>query len=472
MGKLYFNLKAHFVTALYAAALFLLSFFGGMKRVEAQRVYADATTTNATALLASVTQSTNATDADTSNFSTLNIVGLVGLVTATQNLRFTQVGSQPLPTSPMMVRFGSSNSLLGLVNGIVLQRTNGGIGNPVGTAYTSNTLLDLLNLANAGSSAEVVLPVPGVAGTPNDGVYLQLNSLLGVGLSAKLYYAFFIKAPTVAGQTICSGWSTTLTVSNPQSGYTYRWYDSLTGGTQLQGSTSLTFAVNGLSATKTYYVEACESSGASAYRSGRTPVTVTVNPLPTAPSFAGVPAICSGATTTLNVTSADTGVVFRWYTGASGGSSFFTGGSYPTPALPDTTRYYVEAYRASSGCVSSLRTLVQVNVKPLPGITFTTPFYICQSKTQAQLSYTAAVNSPAIYSIAWGAAAISAGFANVSNVTFPGSPLLITAPGNAAPQSYTGTLTLTGTNACQRSYPFSLVIQPTPHPASPATTYQ
>ncbi|WP_118974396.1 immunoglobulin domain-containing protein [Taibaiella koreensis] len=425
-------------------------------------------------LLANVTFATNATDADTSNFSSLSVgLGLLGLVSATQNLRFTQAGSLPLPTSPLMVRFSGNGGLLGLANSILLQRTNGGINNPVGPPYTSSTLLDLLGLAGANnSSTEVVLPVPGLAGQPNDGVLFQINTTLGLGLSAKLYYAFFIKAPTVAGQTICSGVATTLTISNPQVGYTYRWYDSLTGGNQLQGSTSTTFAVSGLSATRTYYVEGCESSAAAAYRSGRTAVTVVVNPLPAAPAFSGVPAICSGATTALTVSGTDTGVVYRWYTVPASGTSFFTGSTYTTPALSDTTRYYVEAYRASSGCVSSLRTLVQVNVKPLPGITFTTPIYLCQSKTLAQLNYTAALNGPVSYSIAWGATALAAGFGNVNNTAFPASPVSIVAPGNATPQSYAGTLTLTGANTCTRSYPFNLIVQQTPHPPPPVTTFQ
>jgi len=473
MGELYFSkLRNNIVTLLYACGLFLLCSLANIKAAKAQRVYADDQTT-ANTLFGSITNPTRATDVDTSNFSTLSVtLGALGLLSATQNLRFTQAGSLPLPTSPMMVRFGSSSAVLGLVNGIILQRTNGGINNPVGPSYTAGTLLDLLNLANAGSSPEVVLPIPGVAGAANDGVYLQVNTVLGVALSAKLYYAFFIKAPVVSDQTICSGVSTTLTITNPQVGYTYRWYDSLTGGTQLQGSASTTFAVSGLSATKVYYVEACESSSATAYRSGRTAVTVTVRPLPAAPGFAGVPAICSGGTTTLNVTGSDTGVVYRWYTDPSGGSSFFTGSSYTTPGLADTTRYYVDAYRASSGCVSSVRTLVQVNVRPLPGITFTSPFYLCQSKTQAQLNYTAAINSPSTYSIAWSAGAQSAGFTNVPNTAFPASPFNITIPGNAAPQSYAGTLTLTGANTCTRSYLFTLVIQPTPHPSPPSTSFQ
>jgi gliding motility-associated-like protein len=177
-------------------------------------------------------------------------------------------------------------------------------------------------------------------------------------------------APTVTvagGNTLCSGNSTTLTVTNPATGVTYNWYSAATGGTPLQtGGTSYPTGV--LTATTTYYVEAVNSTG-GCVSSSRTPVQIDVTPLPVAPTVtvAGGNTLCSGNSTTLTVTNPATGVTYNWYSAATGGTPLQTGGtSYPTGVLTATTTYYVEAVNSTGGCVSSSRTPVQIDVTPLP----------------------------------------------------------------------------------------------------------
>jgi hypothetical protein len=137
----------------------------------------------------------------------------------------------------------------------------------------------LLNLLGAGvTDAEIILPAPNVS---YNGIRLKVSStLLGAALTAKYYYAFYVTAPSVSNQTICSNTTATLTISNPQAGYTYKWYNA-TMDTLLQSSTAISFTTAVLSATKTYNVVAYENSSASAFFSGNTVVTVNVNPLPT-----------------------------------------------------------------------------------------------------------------------------------------------------------------------------------------------
>ncbi|WP_299498337.1 hypothetical protein [Mucilaginibacter sp.] len=86
-----------------------------------------------------------------------------------------------------------------------------------------------------------------------------------------------LAAPTVAPATICSGNSATLTATAP--GGSYQWYDAATNGSLLFSGASYT--TPSLTTNTTYYVQ---TTGASCTTS-RTPVTVTVIPLPPKPGI-------------------------------------------------------------------------------------------------------------------------------------------------------------------------------------------
>jgi hypothetical protein len=92
--------------------------------------------------------------------------------------------------------------------------------------------------------------------------------------------------------------------------------------------------------------------------SSLTPVIVTVNALPAAPS-ANAAAICTGQTATLNA-SANA----NWYTVPNGGASIGQAQAYTTPSLNNTVTYYMEG--VNGPCVSATRTAVTVTVNPGP----------------------------------------------------------------------------------------------------------
>src|SRR5690606_13449478 len=207
--------------------------------VYGQRVYADAQQTNTTPLVGSVSNPTRSVDSDYTNYSTLNVIlGVLGTGFSSQNLQFTGT-LKPKPTSPLMIRFGSGGSILGLLDGIQVQRTNGGVSGTIGDPYSSDTLLDLLGLIGGEEPSEVTVPIPG-EDEPSDGVRLRIsNALLGLAFSADLYYAFFITPPNIESSTVsvCQGESALVSISNFQSGYTYRIYDALTEGNLLYSGT-------------------------------------------------------------------------------------------------------------------------------------------------------------------------------------------------------------------------------------------
>jgi hypothetical protein len=183
--------------------------------------------------------------------------------------------------------------------------------------------------------------------------------------------------------------------------------------------------------------------------------------------------VCSGSQARLTADNPGAGKELRWYASALAATTtiLHTGDTFNLANVTADTVFWVASGR--TGCTaSSERVPVRVLVRPLPAITFASPFYTCQHYTTAQLNYTNAVNSPSTYSITWGSSAATAGFVNVNNAGFPVSPLSIAVPGNASPQPWTGTLVITGANGCSRSYPFTLVVQATPHPPPPSTTFQ
>jgi len=166
-------------------------------------------------------------------------------------------------------------------------------------------------------------------------------------------------APTATGTSICSGNQAVLTASG--TGNSYAWYDSDTGGNLL--SSSQAFLTPALTSTTTYYVQITDSNGCT---SPRTPVTVTVNAVPAAPTSNGA-TICSGNSTTL--TASGTGTI-QWYRAATGGTPLATGSSFTTPVLTQSTTYYVGS--TGGQCTSTL-TAVTVTITPLASPQFQYP---------------------------------------------------------------------------------------------------
>jgi hypothetical protein len=146
--------------------------------------------------------------------------------------------------------------------------------------------------------------------------------------------------------TICSGTGTTLTANatDVTGSSTFRWYANATTTTILH--TGNTYQTGNLTSTTTYYVSVdgnnyCEGE---ANATGRKKVTVTVNPYSTASliSIFGTTTVCPSNSTTLTATADGvTNPVFTWYSSLTGTTVLSTESSYTTPALNNTTTYYV-----------------------------------------------------------------------------------------------------------------------------------
>lgn len=165
-------------------------------------------------------------------------------------------------------------------------------------------------------------------------------------------------APTVPGITVCQGSNGSLQVQSPQAGYTYNWYSAAAGGSPIAAGTS--FNVSNVTSTQTYYVDATNTGCTST----RTAVTVTMNPLPSAPVVPDVQ-VCQGGNATLQVQSPQAGNTYNWYTSAVGGTAVATGTSYAPTAGAGSQTYYVEA--TNGGCAST-RTAANVTISPTPHV--------------------------------------------------------------------------------------------------------
>ncbi|WP_422663655.1 immunoglobulin domain-containing protein, partial [Sphingobacterium sp. UBA5789] len=262
-------------------------------------------------------------------------------------------------------------------------------------------------------------------------------------------------APTVPGKATCLGTAATLSVSSPVAGATYRWYTTSTGGSSFFTGTDYT--ITNPTVTVTYYVEA---SNASCVSTSRTAVTLTVNPLPVAPTVPNT-ATCSGTSVLLSVSSPVAGITYRWYSSAGGGTVLNTGPNYIISNPTVTTTYYVEAFNETTGCASSTRTAVTLTINPLPSITLSPSPRICEGDIHASLPYVVA-NGGNQYKITWDPGT-PVSFQNVTSWTnLTGSAITVNVPANASYGVYTGKVSIyNSVNGCEGSLQsFSINIYP------------
>ncbi|MGJ1446375.1 hypothetical protein ACR79C_08445, partial [Sphingobacterium spiritivorum] len=402
----------------YLICMLALLFYGMAGTAYAQRVYANSFNSSTDVDLGcvlvvcgSVNNGGNAvspTQIAANNPST--IVSPLVLSATMQNVRFTGANALPSYVTPVMVKLKMNASLLSLINSISLQRTNGNVSTPVGTEYSAGYLLDLLGIGGVGQQElTVILPVVGST-QANDGIRVKVGSAVSLGLSASLYYAYYIIPPTVTSATLnlCGNVAGSFTISNFQSGYTYKLYTAAVDGTEVSGvsTTTNTLAIPGTLAAGTYYLEARETN---TYPSARTPVTIVRNILPDAPTISNV-TTCAGTSATLTVSSPAAGITYRWYTVASGGTALTTANSYTIANPTTTTTYYVEGYNATTGCISASRTAVTLTVNPLPAAP-TIPNVTTCAGTSATLTISSPVGGTTYnwYTVSTGGTSVNTG---------------------------------------------------------------
>src|SRR5690606_5242001 len=123
--------------------------------------------------------------------------------------------------------------------------------------------------------------------------------------------------PTTSSNSSCGSGVVELSASGTPSGGSYRWYIVPSDGTPIDNVTGATYSPD-LTTTTTYYVSTLSAAGCES--TTRTPVTATINEVPSAPSVTPG-SRCGTGTVTLSASGASGGGIYRWYTVPSGGTA-------------------------------------------------------------------------------------------------------------------------------------------------------
>jgi gliding motility-associated-like protein len=237
----------------------------------------------------------------------------------------------------------------------------------VSSADVSPLITNLLVSTDPTFATATIYPLAAASGK----LYTDVN------FTGNEYFTFATDSvikPLSANVQVCSGSTASVQVSNVQSGVTYNWYSSATGGTSLASGN--TYSIPGISANTTVWLEAVGPT--NCIYPGRTQVDLNVDPSPLAPTVNDM-SICSNATATLQVTSPQTGLTYNWYDQATGGTLLGTGTNLTTTSLIADTIFYVEA--VSSGGCPGPRTVVTVSVIETPSDPVVNPVNICAGNT-------------------------------------------------------------------------------------------
>lgn len=287
-------------------------------------------------------------------------------------------------------------------------------------------------------------------------------------------------ANPVAATTICSGTITAIALTSDLGGTTYTWTavqtdvvgsgDCSTGCGSTIGDTLTSVEVfpGTVAYTVTPFTAGCPAGG--------TPIVIniTVNPIPLA--IASNSTICSGATSSVAITSDVVGTTFAWtviqagVSGASPGAGSLISQTLNTTGPSSGIATY-NIIPTADGCVGEpINT--KVTIRQLPALTLGANPEVCVGTLTANLTYSSTGGSPNQYSVNFDATAEGQGFVDVVNQVLPASPIVLVVPGGAAVGVYNAVLSVNNTiNGCPgASYPITVTVSaPTPQVISGTT---
>jgi large repetitive protein len=335
-------------------------------------------------------------------------------------------------------------------------------------------------------ASPILLTVPGAAtGGTYNGTLKVKNTTTGCESTGYPISVTVIALPTItlgANPAVCRGvTSANLTYSattGTPTQYSIDWSEAanLAGFTDVNytslPSSPVVLAVPGAATAGTYTgtlkvkntTTTCESIGYS--------ISVTINALPTI-TLGTNPSVCISTTTAILPYTATTGdpnqYSIDWNTTAN--SAGFTDVTYttlpanqisltlPANAAIGTYNGILKIKNSTTTC-ESIEYNISVSVISLPTITLGTNPSVCRGLTTVNLAYTATAGSPDQYTIDWNTAAEGAGFVDVTYITLPPSPIVLTVPGSAATATYSGTLKVRNSTAgCESTgYPISVTV--------------
>ncbi len=253
-------------------------------------------------------------------------------------------GCTPLPVSVTNTSTGGSLTYQWYVNGAL-----------VSTAATLPAQTLTAPAGNAVQNHTIRLLVTNGCGSDDTTITVKVHPLVTSSFS-------------LSSSIICTGNSVSFTQASQGDQLTYQWNFGNGNTSTLANPPAETYTTAGNYTITLQVTGYCP--GPVTYTLG-----LTVNQTPVAPTAADQ-TICSGETATLTATVS--GNTYEWFSTPTGGTMISSGSVYITPALTNSTDYYVQT--TILNCTGP-RTKVQVLVNPIPATPFARDTVICVGQT-------------------------------------------------------------------------------------------
>jgi hypothetical protein len=164
-------------------------------------------------------------------------------------------------------------------------------------------------------------------------------------------------APVVSGGGTQCGGTLDISATIGTNGDCIYWNDDIYGSDN-------TVTTRSIGATGSYYARTYNSVTGCWSAAGNT-VSVTINPVPAAPTNASANSRCSSGTVTFSA-AAPGDCTIDWYDASIGGTQVATGITSYSPSLSNSTTYYAQTRNITTNCVSTSRLAVMATVS-FPG---------------------------------------------------------------------------------------------------------
>ncbi|MGZ3902281.1 MAG: PKD-like domain-containing protein [Bacteroidia bacterium] len=343
--------------------------------------------TGASSSIGSVVSQTLSSTGVTSGTAIYTISPTIGSCTGTSATATVTVN--PIPT--VTATPSSQTICSGAITGIALTS------NVAGTTYSWTVTQTNVSGASASSGSNITQTLTATSTTAGTAAYTITPTANGCSGTPIVVTITVNPTPVVTAtppsQSICSGTAASIALSSNVTGTTFSWTTTQSGasGASNGSGSAITHTLTATGAspgTVTYTITSSASS------CGGSPIvaTVTVNPIPLAPTASSNSPVCLG--NTINLTAGNvSGATYNW----SGPNSFTS--SVQNPSIAGSTAADAGTYSVSvtvNGCTGPVKTVtVVINNPPSATITPASNSPVCSGQT---LSLTIGAIASASYS--------------------------------------------------------------------------
>jgi hypothetical protein len=322
-------------------------------------------------------------------------------------------------------------------------------------------------------TTEIVSSLPYTLPTATAGVYrltyFTYNSGGNVGV-VDINTVTVYDAPTTAdagpNQSLCGATSAVLAGNAPVVG-TGLWSIISGSGGSFVTPTSPTSTFNGTNGT-TYTLRWTISNGTC---TSADDVVISFPLLPLQPGAYVVssPNVCQNTNGITYAVPNDASVTYTWNYSGTGATINGTGNAV-TVDFDATATSGTLSVTATNGCGTSAARNIAITVNAMQTITLTNAdINACVGNLSTSLAYTATTGTPDRYSLDFDATAEGQGFADVTNMALPASPITITVPAAPTPGLYNAVLTVNNntTSCISANYAITITVIPPPAITNP-----